>query len=200
MSELHIRCGGLTPEKLAEVSGWQEVSDLQKVCLVRDMFDEKEHKEHDPLLPIEEEDNSAKNATLESKLWTLDEVNWRETTRGTTTIEYVPVQVRPMVARLRERVAKVATEENGPQQVRAWKFFLSLDKMLFQTFPRTANGPTILALPRQSGPVLRRSRPETYSKSSDNPTNVRPLQDHETKCGPHGPKSQGQTPPTSKLP
>ena len=29
------------------------------------------------------------------------------------------VQVRPAVAKLRERVAKVATQETGPQQVRA---------------------------------------------------------------------------------
>ena len=36
-------------------------------------------------------------------------------------------------ARLRERVAKAATEETGPLQVRAWKLFLSLDKMLFHT-------------------------------------------------------------------
>ena len=50
-----------------------------------------------------------------------------------TTIKYVPVQVRPAVANLRKRVAKAATEETGPQEVPAWKLFLSLDKMLFRT-------------------------------------------------------------------
>ena len=95
---------------------------------MRDKFDEKEHNEHDPLFPIEEEDNAVKDATLESELWTL------ENTQDTTTVKHVPVQVRPMVARLRERVAKVATEETGTQQVRAWKLSLSLDKMLFHTF------------------------------------------------------------------
>ena len=60
-------------------------------------------------------------------------MEWHETTQDSTTIKYVPVQVRPAVARLRERVAKAATEETGPQQVRAWKLFLSLDRMLFHT-------------------------------------------------------------------
>ena len=73
------------------------------------------------------------DVTLESELWTFDEVEWHETAQDTTTIKYVLVQVRPAVAKLRERVAKVATEETEPQQVRAWKLFLSLDKMLFHT-------------------------------------------------------------------
>ena len=38
----------------------------------------------------------------------MDEVNWDEATQDTTTIKYVPVQVRPMVA------SHNATEETGP--------------------------------------------------------------------------------------
>ena len=49
--------------------------------------------------------------TLEPELWTFGEVEWHETAQDTTTIKYVPVQVRPTVAKLRERVAKAATEE-----------------------------------------------------------------------------------------
>ena len=89
---------------------------------MRDIYDEKQIK-----------DDLAQDVTLESELWTFDEVEWHETAQDSTTIKYVPVQVRPAVARLRERVAKAATEETGPQQVRAWKLFLSLDRMLFHT-------------------------------------------------------------------
>ena len=60
-------------------------------------------------------------------------MEWHETTRDSTTIKNVLVHLRPAVARLRERVAKAATEETGPQQVRAWKLFLSLDRMLVHT-------------------------------------------------------------------
>ena len=130
---MHLRCCGLTPDELAGVSGWQDVSDVQRDCLVRDIFDEKEIKDSDPDPPTEVEAGLAQDVTLESELWTFDEVEWHETAQDTTTIKYVPVQVRPAVAKLRERVAKAATEETGPQQVRAWKLFLSLDKMLFHT-------------------------------------------------------------------
>ena len=127
-----------------------------------------------PLLPIEEEDNSAKDETLESELWTLDEVNWRETTQDTTTIDYVPVQVRPMMARPRERVAKVATEETDPNRCALGSSSSPSTGCSSTPLPRTANGPTVLAFPRQSGPVLRRSRQGTYSKSSDNPNKRAP--------------------------
>ena len=90
-------------------------------------------KPSDPVPQTEVEDDLAQDVTLESELWTFDEVEWHETTQDSTTIKYVPVQVRPAVARLRERVAKAATEETGPQQARAWKLFLSLDRMLFHT-------------------------------------------------------------------
>ena len=126
---VHLRCCGLTPGELAGVSRWQDVSDVQRDCLVRDIYDEKEIKTSDPAPQTEVEDG----VTLESELWTFDEVEWHETAQDTTTIKCVPVQVRPAVAKLRERVAKVATEETGPQQVRAWKLFFSLDKMLFHT-------------------------------------------------------------------
>ena len=100
---------------------------------MRDTYDEKEIKASDPVPQSEVADDLAQDVTLESELWTFDEVEWHETTQDTTTIKYVPVQVRSAVARLRERVAKAATEETGPQQVRAWKLFLSLDRMLFHT-------------------------------------------------------------------
>ena len=130
---MHLRCCGLTPDELAGVSGWQDVSDIQRDCLVRDIYDEKEIKACDPAPQTEVEDGVIQDVTLETELWTFDEVEWHETTQDSTTIKYVPVQVRPAVARLRERVAKPAAEETGPQQVRAWKLFLSLDKMLFHT-------------------------------------------------------------------
>ena len=107
--------------------------DVQRDCLVRDIFDEKEIKDSDPGPLTEVEAGLAQDVTLESELWTFDEVEWHETAQDTTTIKYVPVQVRPAVAKLRERVVKAATEETGSQQVRAWKLFLSLDKMLFHT-------------------------------------------------------------------
>ena len=147
---MHLRCCGLTPDEPAGVSGWQDVSDAKRDCLVRDIYDEKEIKTSDPAPQTEVEDGVTQDVTLESELWTFDEVEWHETTQDTTTIKYVPAQVK-----LREGVAKAATEETGPQQVRAWKLFLSLD--------------TQQALPRQSGPVLCGSRQETHSKSSDNP-------------------------------
>ena len=96
---------------------------------MRDIFDEKEIKASDPDPQTEVEDGLAQDVPLESELWTFDEVEWHETAQDTTTIKYVPVQVRPAVAKFRERVAK----ETGSQQVRAWKLFLSLDKMLFNT-------------------------------------------------------------------
>ena len=130
---MHLRCCGLTPDELAGVHGWQDVSDVQRDCLVRDIYDEKEIKASDPVPQTEVEDAMAQDITLESELWTFDEVEWHETTQDATTIKYVPVQVRPAVARLRERVAKAATGETGPQQVRAWKLSLSLDRMLFHT-------------------------------------------------------------------
>ena len=130
---MHLRCCGLTPDELAGVSGWQDVSEVQKDCLVRDIFDEKEIKASDPAPQSEVEDGVTQDVTLESEPWTFHEVEWHETAQDTTTIKYVPVQVRPAVAKLRQRVAKVATQETGPQQVRAWKLFLSLDKMLFHT-------------------------------------------------------------------
>ena len=39
---MHLRCSGLTPDELAGVSGWQDVSDVQRDCLVCDIYDEKE--------------------------------------------------------------------------------------------------------------------------------------------------------------
>ena len=130
---MDLTCCGLTPDEPAGVSGWQDVSDVQWDCLVRDVYDEKEIKSYDPAPQTEVEDGATQDVTLESELWTFDEVEWHETTQDATTIKYVPVQVRPAVARLRERVAKAATEETGPQQVRAWKLFLSQDEMLFHT-------------------------------------------------------------------
>ena len=130
---IHLRCCGLTPDELARVSGWQDVPDVQRDCPVRDIYDEKEIKTSDPAPQTEVEDGVTQDVTLESELWTFDEVEWHETAQDTTTIKYVPVQVRPAVAKLRERVAKAATEETGPQQARAWKLILSLDKMLFHT-------------------------------------------------------------------
>ena len=100
---------------------------------MRDIYDEKEIKASDPAPQTEVEDDLTQVVTLASELWTFDEVEWHETTQDSTTIKYVPVQVRPAVARLRERVAKAAAGETGPQQVRAWKLFLSLDRMLFHT-------------------------------------------------------------------
>ena len=76
--------------------------------------DEKEITASDPGPPTEVEAGLAQDVTLESELWTFDEVEWHETAQDTTTIKYVPVQVRPAVA----------TEETGQQQVRAWKLFL----------------------------------------------------------------------------
>ena len=188
---MHLRCCGLTPDELAGVSGWQDVSDVQRYCLVRDIYDEKEIKTSDPDPQTEVEAGLAPDVTLESELWTFDKVEWHETAQDATTIKYVPVQLRPAVAKLRERVAKVATQETGPQQVRAWKHFLSLDKMLFST-PQTPNGPTTQASPRQSGPVLCSGRKRTRNPETI-PTNVRPQQDHETKNRPHG--RHGQTQP-----
>ena len=130
---MNLRCCGLTPDELAGVPGWQDVSDVQRDCLVRDIDDEKEIKASDPVPQTEVEDGLAPDVTLEYELWTFDEVEWHETAQDTTTIKYVPVQVRPAVAKLRERVAKVVTQETGPQQVRAWKLFLSLDKRTNKT-------------------------------------------------------------------
>ena len=130
---------------------------------MRDIYDEKEIRASDPVPQTEVEDDLAQDVTRESELWTFDEVEWNETTQDSTTINYVPVQVRPAVARLRERVAKAATEETGQQQVRACKLFLSWTGC--SSTPQTPNGPTTQTSPRQSGPVLRRSRQETHSKS-----------------------------------
>ena len=79
---------------------------------MRDIYDEKEIKASDPVPQTEVEDDLTQDVTLESELWTFHEVEWHETTQDATTIKYVPVQVRPAVARLRERVAKAATGEN----------------------------------------------------------------------------------------
>ena len=102
-----------------ESADGKDVSDVQRDCLVRDISDEKEIKASDPAPQAEVEANLVQEGTLESELWTLDEVYWHESAQDTTTIKYVPVQVRPAVAKLRERVAKVATDETGPWQVRA---------------------------------------------------------------------------------
>ena len=173
---MHLRCCGLTPDELAGVSGWQDVSDVQRDCLVRDVYDEKEIKTSDRVAQTEVEDGVTQDVTLESELWTFDEVEWHETAQDTTTIKYVPVQIRPAVATLRGRVAKVATEETGPQQVRAWKLFLSLDKMLFHTSdqqhkPHQGNHDPYCA---------DRGRKRTRNTETI-PTNVRSPKDHETK-------------------
>ena len=153
---MHLRCCGLTPDELAGVSGWQDVSDVQRDC-------EKEIKASDPAPPKDVETNMAQDVTLESELWTVDKVNWHETAQDTTTIKYVPVQVRPAVAKLRERVAKVATAETGPQQVRSWKLFLSLYRLLFHTSDAKRTNNT--SLTEAIWTELCRSRQETRSKS-----------------------------------
>ena len=150
---MHLRCCGLTPDELVGVPGWQDVSDVQRDCLVRDIYDEKEIKASDPAPQAEVEDDLAQDVTLESELWTFDEVEWHETTQDATTIKYVPVQVRPAVASLRERVAKAAIGNSSSP----WTECSSTSQ--------TPHGPTTQASPRQSGPVLRRSRLETHSKS-----------------------------------
>ena len=35
---MHLRCCGLTPAELTGVSGWQDVSDVQMDCLMRDIY------------------------------------------------------------------------------------------------------------------------------------------------------------------
>ena len=132
------------------------------------------------------------DVTLESELWTFDEVEWHETAQDTTTIKYVPVQVKPAVAKLRERVATVATQETGPQQVRAWKLFLSQDKMLFHTSDAKRTNNTSLTKAIRTRVVQNRGRKRTRN-SETIPTNVRPPKDHETKNRPHG--RHGQTQP-----
>ena len=47
--------------------GWQDVSDVQRDCLVRDIYDEKEIKASDPVPQTEVEDDLAPDVTLESK-------------------------------------------------------------------------------------------------------------------------------------
>ena len=69
---------------------------------MRDIFDEKEIKTCDPAPQTEAEAGLAQDVTLEFQLWTFDEVEWHETAQDTTTIKYVPVQVRPVVPKLRE--------------------------------------------------------------------------------------------------
>ena len=99
----------------------------------------------------------------------------------TTTIKYVPVQVRPAVARLRERVAKAAAnEETGPQQVRAWKLFLSLDRMLFHTSDakRTNNTSLTKAFRTRIAQIEAGNALEILRQSQQ--TYV-PPEDHETK-------------------
>ena len=76
---MHLRCCGLTPDELAGVPGWQDVSDVQKDCLVRDIYDEKEIKASDPAPLTEVEPCLVQDVTLESELWTFDEVEWHET-------------------------------------------------------------------------------------------------------------------------
>ena len=156
---MHLRCCGLTPDELA-VPGWQDVSDVQRDCLVRDVYDEKEIKASDPVPQTEVEDDLAQDVTLESELWTFDEVEWHETTQDATTIKYVPVQVRPAVAKLHERVA------TGLDPGRCVPGNSSSPWTECSSTPQTPNGPTTQASPRQSGPVLRRARQEkTHSKS-----------------------------------
>ena len=130
---MHLRCCGLTPDELAGVLDGKtfRMSKGTFWCVIFMVRRRSKPaiQSHRP----EVEDDLAQDVTMESELWTFDEVEWHETTQDSTTIKYVPVQVRPAVARSRERVAKAATEETGPQQVRAWKLFLSLDRMLFHT-------------------------------------------------------------------
>ena len=189
---MHLRCCGLTPDELAGVPGWQDVSDVERDCLVRDIYDEKEIKASDPVPQSEVADDLAQDVTLESELWTFDEVEWHETTQDSTTIKYVPVQVRPAVARLRERVAKAATEETGPQQVRAWKLFLSLDRMLFHTSDakRTNNTSLTKAIRTRIAQIEAGNALEILRQFQQ--TYVHP-KDHETKNRPHG--CHGQTQP-----
>ena len=54
------------PRHLAGVSGWQDVSDVQMDCLVRDIFVEKEIKTSDPAPLTEVEAGVAQDVTLES--------------------------------------------------------------------------------------------------------------------------------------
>ena len=91
---MHLRCCGLTPDELAGVSGWQHVSEVQRDCLVRDIYDEKEIKTSDPAPQTEVEDGVTQDVTLESELWTFNEVEWHETAQDTTTIKYVAIRTR----------------------------------------------------------------------------------------------------------
>ena len=177
---MHLKCCGLAPDELAGVSCWQDVSDVQRDCLVRDIYDEKEIKASDPVPQTEVDDALAQDVTLESELWTFDEVEWHETAQDTTTIKYVPVQVRPAVAKLRERVAKVATEETGPQQVRAWKLFLSLDRMLFHTSDAKTDQQHKPYQGNQDPYCADRGRKRTRNPETI-PTNLRSPEVHETK-------------------
>ena len=46
---------------------------------MRDVYDEKEIKSCDPAPQTEVEDGATQDVTLESELWTFDEVEWYET-------------------------------------------------------------------------------------------------------------------------
>ena len=133
------------------------------------------------------------DVTLESELWTFDEVEWHETAKDTTTIKYVPVVGKTSGCQncVNESL-KFATEEPAPQQVREWKLFLSLDKMLFHTSDakRTNNTSLTKAIRTriaqiEAGNALEILRPI--------PTNVRSPEDHETKNRPHGRHGQNTT-------
>ena len=175
---MHLRCCGLTPDELAGVSGWQDVSYVQRDCLVRDIYDETEIKASDPAPQTEVETNMAQDATLESELWTFDEVNWHETAQDTTTIKYVPVQVRPAVTKLGERVAKVATEETGP-----------LTGACMETLP----------LPRQDTlPHLRRQTDQQHKpyQGNQDPNCADRGRNPNKHVSPTGPRNQELTPRT----
>ena len=158
---MHLRCCGLTPDELAGVSGWQDVSDVQRDCLVRDIYDEKEIKTSAPAPLTEVEACLAQEVTLESELWTFDEVEWHETAQDTTTIKYQcrHDQRLPNCANELPKLPLKRLDHN-----RCVPGNSSSPLTRCSSTPQTPNGPTTQASPRQSGPVLCRLRQETHSK------------------------------------
>ena len=157
---MHLRCCGLTPDELAGVPEWQDVSDVQRDCLVRDFYDEKGIKASDPVPLSEVEDDLAQDVTLESELWTFDEVEWHKT----------PQRSNTCLCRFDQRLPDCGSELpklllKRPDHSRCVPGNSSSPWTGCSSTPQTPNGPTTQASPRQSGPVLRRSRQETHSKS-----------------------------------
>ena len=93
--------------------------------MVRDVYDEKENKSCDPAPQTEVEDVATQDVTLESELWTFDEVAWHETAQDTTTIKYVFVR----------QIARTSRQScHGRDWTPAGACLETpLDKMLFRT-------------------------------------------------------------------